>query len=137
VRVVRAIDPDLRVIDLFTHPVLADLAAYLDARDSGGTGLLHRLAGPADGATLSLVCVPYGGGSAAAYRPLAEELSRRMPQVAVLAVELPGHDPARPDEPLLGIDELVERLATELAAVPGPVALYGHCVGTAVAVALA
>ena len=146
VRAVRAIDPALRVIDLFTHPVLRDLAAYLEAReaggdgphDSGGSGLLHRLAGDLADATLTLVCVPYGGGSAAAYRPLAEELVRRMPQAAVVAVELPGHDPARPDEPLLPMDELVDRLAAEVAAtVTGPVALYGHCVGTAVAVALA
>jgi amino acid adenylation domain-containing protein len=144
VRAVRAIDPTLRVIDLFTHPVLADLAAYLDAKagagadGDGSAGLLHRLAGPTSGATLTLVCVPYGGGSAAAYRPVAERVAERSPGTAVLAVELPGHDPARPDEPLLPIDDLVDRLAAELAGtVTGPVALYGHCVGTAVAVALA
>ncbi|WSG48013.1 phosphopantetheine-binding protein [Dactylosporangium sp. NBC_01737] len=99
VRAVRAIDPQLRVIDLFTHPTVRELAAHLD--DGGGaTGLLHRLAGPA-AATLTVVCVPYGGGSAAAYGPLAKELAQRMPGAAVLAVELPGHDPARPDEPAL------------------------------------
>jgi amino acid adenylation domain-containing protein len=138
VRAVRVIDPTLRVIDLFTHPVLRDLADHLDARDGSGAGLLHRLAGPLVDAGLTMICVPYGGGSAAAYRPVAEELSRLMPGTAVLAVEMPGHDPARPDEPLLPLPELVERLAVELAAtVAGPIALYGHCVGTAVAVALA
>lgn len=138
VRAVRAIDPGLRVIDLFTHPVLRDLATYLDARDAGGISLLHRLAGDVHTATVTLICVPYGGGSAAAYRPVAEELVQRMPDAAVLAVELPGHDPARPHEPLLPMKELVDRLATEVTdTVPGPVAVYGHCVGTAVAVALA
>ncbi|WP_433200471.1 non-ribosomal peptide synthetase/MFS transporter [Dactylosporangium sp. CS-047395] len=133
VRAVRAIDPQLRVIDLFTRPTVRELAAYLDG-DTGSTGLLHRLAGPAD-ATLSVVCVPYGGGSAAAYGPLATELAARLPGAAVLAIELPGHDPARPDEPPLPLTELIDRVVADLPA--GPVLVYGHCVGSAAATELA
>ncbi len=140
VRAVRDIDPGLRVIDLFTASTVRDLGAFLQARAAGATGpapLLHRLGGPAQGsaAELTVVCIPYGGGSAAAYRPLAEAFG---PRVATLAAELPGHDPARPDEPLLEISDLVERLADEIAAsVTGPLLVYGHCVGTATATALA
>ncbi|MBV1850666.1 non-ribosomal peptide synthetase/MFS transporter [Catellatospora tritici] len=140
VRAVRDIDPGLRVIDLFTASTVRDLGALLQSRAEGGdtaAGLLHRLGGPPAGtaADLTVVCVPYGGGSAAAYRPLAEALG---PKVATLAAELPGHDPARPDEPLLALDELVDRLADEvIATVSGPLLVYGHCVGTAVATALA
>jgi surfactin synthase thioesterase subunit/MFS family permease len=133
VRAVRVIDPRLRVIDLFTRPTVRELAAHLDG-DGGPAGLLHRLAGPAT-ATLNVVCVPYGGGSAAAYGPLATELARRLPGAAVLAVELPGHDPARPDEPTLPMVELVDRVMAELP--PGPVLVYGHCVGSAAATELA
>ncbi|GHJ42782.1 hypothetical protein Cs7R123_01240 [Catellatospora sp. TT07R-123] len=139
VRAVRDIDPGLRVIDLFTASTVRDLGALLRSRAEGGgapAGLLHRLGGPAPGtAALTVVCVPYGGGSAAAYRPLAEALG---PAVTTLAVELPGHDPARPDEPLLDLGPLVDRLADEVAAtVSGPLLVYGHCVGTATATALA
>jgi amino acid adenylation domain-containing protein len=141
VRTVRTIGGGLRVIDLFTHPTVRELAALLEDapdRDAGRTsGLLHRLSGPPPDrpAAVTLVCVPYGGGSAATYQPLADALPG---DVAVLAVELPGHDPARPDESLLPLDELVERCATELAARRGePLLVYGHCVGTAAAVALA
>ncbi|MFB7376735.1 thioesterase II family protein, partial [Kitasatospora purpeofusca] len=95
-----------------------------------------------------MVCVPYGGGSAAAYGPLATELAAAMPGAAVLAVELPGHDPARPDEPLLPLTVLVDRVVAELAeragpagpasvAGCGPVVVYGHCVGSAAATELA
>ncbi|GLI01847.1 non-ribosomal peptide synthetase/MFS transporter [Phytohabitans aurantiacus] len=133
VRAVRAIDPRLRVIDLFTRPTVRELAAHLDG-DGGPAGLLHRLAGPAT-ATLNVVCVPYGGGSAAAYGPLATELAQRLPGAAVLAIELPGHDPARPDEPTLPMGELVDRVMAELP--PGPVLVYGHCVGSAAATELA
>jgi amino acid adenylation domain-containing protein len=133
VRTIRAIDPQLRVIDLFTRPTVRELAAYLDG-DGGPAGLLHRLAGPAT-ATLNVVCVPYGGGSAAAYGPLATELAQQIPGAAVLAIELPGHDPARPDEPALPMAELIERVVAELP--PGPVLVYGHCVGSAAATELA
>ncbi|WP_371783796.1 non-ribosomal peptide synthetase/MFS transporter [Streptosporangium subroseum] len=136
VRAVREIDPALRVIDLFTRPTIRELAAHLDGGAEAPAGLLHRLAGPRV-ATRTLVCLPYGGGSAAAYRPLVAELARTSPTTAVLAVELPGHDPARPDEALLSMPELTDRLVAELAEISGPIALYGHCVGSAAATELA
>ncbi|NUP00277.1 MAG: amino acid adenylation domain-containing protein, partial [Nonomuraea sp.] len=132
VRAVKEIGRGLRVIDLFTRPAVAELAAFLGREDGGG--LLHRLGGGRAG-EFTLVCVPYGGGSAAVYQPLARALGDR---VEVLSVEMPGHDPARPDEPPLSLEELVDALAAEVAATAsGPVAIYGHCVGSAPAVALA
>ncbi|MFE9611846.1 amino acid adenylation domain-containing protein [Streptomyces sp. NPDC006012] len=134
VRAVRACDPGLRVIDLFTRPTIRALAAHLDASGTAQGRLLHRLSG-SEKATATLVCVPYGGGSAAVYQPLAAALPD---ELAVLAVELPGHDPARPAERFLALDELTERLALEIeATVDGPVLVYGHSVGSAAAVALA
>ncbi|MFJ6769603.1 amino acid adenylation domain-containing protein [Kitasatospora sp. NPDC091257] len=153
VRAVRAIDPTLRVIDLFTRPTVRELAAFLDTAQAGGPGgerrLLHRLAGPPPGRlpTVTVVCLPYGGGSAAAYGPLATELATAIPGAAVLAVEPPGHDPARPDEPLLPLTVLIDQVVAELAEAArpapgtggrvGPVAVYGHCVGSAAATELA
>ncbi|GLW98479.1 non-ribosomal peptide synthetase/MFS transporter [Microtetraspora sp. NBRC 16547] len=137
VKAVHEIDEGLRVIDLFTNPTVRELAAHLDGRSGGQGGLLHRLGGPKAGAkaTATVVCVPYGGGSAAVYRPLAEALPDG---VELLAIELPGHDPARPDEAPQPLEEVVERCVTELAAREnGPISVYGHCVGTALATALA
>jgi surfactin synthase thioesterase subunit/MFS family permease len=136
VRAVRKIDERLRVIDLFLHPTVRELAAYLDAGQETG-GMLHRLS-PARAGTpeVTLICVPYGGASAAVFRPLADELAG-LP-IDVRAVELPGHDVARPDEQFRTIDEVVDLLGEEIGrTVTGPVALYGHCVGSAVATALA
>ncbi|WP_086848921.1 non-ribosomal peptide synthetase, partial [Amycolatopsis kentuckyensis] len=62
VRAVRKIDERLRVIDLFLHPTVRELAAYLDAGEETG-GMLHRLSAPGT-SELTLICVPYGGASA-------------------------------------------------------------------------
>ncbi|MFE6615870.1 amino acid adenylation domain-containing protein [Amycolatopsis sp. NPDC057786] len=139
VRAVRLIDERLRVIDLFLHPTVRELAAHLDAGRETDGRLLHRLS-PARAGTpdLTLVCVPYGGGSAAVFQPLATELAAAAPEIDLLAVELPGHDVARPDEAFRTLDEVVNLLADEIGrTVTGPVAVYGHCVGSAVATALA
>ncbi|TDD71468.1 non-ribosomal peptide synthetase, partial [Actinomadura rubrisoli] len=136
VRAVKAIGGGVRVIDLFTRPTVAGLAAFLGdgGGQSGCAGLLHRLGGGRQ-SEFTLVCVPYGGGSAAVYHPLARALGDR---AEVLAVELPGHDPARPGEAPLPVADLVDLLAPEVAsAASGPVVVYGHCVGSAPAVALA
>ena len=133
VRAVRALGSGLRVIDLFTYPTVRELSRCLESASQEAAGLLHNLGGSAGVRTV--ICIPYGGGSAAAYRPLANALGS---QVTTLAVELPGHDPARPDEDMLGLPDTVHALAAEIAeSVTGPVVVYGHCVGTALAVALA
>ncbi|MFC5186002.1 non-ribosomal peptide synthetase/MFS transporter [Actinomadura harenae] len=134
VKAVQAIDPGLRVIDLVTNPTVRELAARLGT--TGEAGLLHRLSGPRQGTpTATIVCVPYGGGSAAVYRPLAEALPDG---TEVLALELPGHDPARPDEPTRPLEDVVDQCVAELAErTTGPIAVYGHCVGSALATALA
>ncbi|MEJ3656585.1 amino acid adenylation domain-containing protein [Actinomycetes bacterium KLBMP 9759] len=147
VRAVRAIGAAsgcaVRVIDLFTHPTVAGLAGLLrdgaeDADSSTGRPrLLHRLSGPAAGqpTTATMICLPYGGGSAAVFGPLAREMPDGF---TVLGVELPGHDPARPDEAAQALPDVVSRLAREITeSVRGPVLLYGHCVGSAAATALA
>ncbi|MCX4825447.1 amino acid adenylation domain-containing protein [Streptomyces sp. NBC_01142] len=139
VRIARRIDPELPVIELFKHPTPRGLAAYLrEARsDASPTdSWLHRLTPAGDGEPeLSLVCVPYGGGSALAYQPLARHLPDHL---ALWGVSLPGHDPADRDSAPVEWEEAAERLAEQItSAVSGPVALYGHCAGTVLAVELA
>jgi amino acid adenylation domain-containing protein len=136
-RTVRALDPALRMVDLLARPTVHALAGLLDGAGSPGPSpaLLYPLTTPEDEPhRVTLICLPYAGGVATAYRPLADALGS---EVAVLAAELPGHDSARPDEALLPWESLVEKLATETAAITGPVAIYGHSAGTALAVALA
>ncbi|WP_442906129.1 amino acid adenylation domain-containing protein [Kitasatospora sp. NBC_00458] len=127
------------VMDLFTCRTVRDLAALasLDEQDRGPRRLLHRLTRPvpADRRRLTLVCVPYGGGSAVVYQPVADLLPA---DTELWAVAIPGHD-IGVTEQHVPFDELAEQLAAEVRErVDGPVVVYGHCgVGTALAVATA
>jgi surfactin synthase thioesterase subunit/MFS family permease len=81
------------------------------------------------------VCVPYGGGSAIVYQPIADALPAGH---SLYSVAIPGHDVGL-DEDALPFDELAQRCVAEiLERVDGPLVLYGHCgVGGALIVELA
>ncbi|GGU11832.1 non-ribosomal peptide synthetase [Streptomyces violascens] len=131
VRIARRIGRGLSVVDVFKSPTPRALAERL--RDLGAVGgerpVLHRLT-PDRGVApaLCLVCIPYGGGAATAYQPLADHLPA---ELELWAAALPGHDPSVPDEKLLTWEEAAERIVEEIAtSVRGPFALYGHCAGS-------
>ncbi|WP_326824283.1 non-ribosomal peptide synthetase/MFS transporter [Streptosporangium sp. NBC_01756] len=111
----------LTVLELFKHRTVRDLARLLEAGDDGPRRLLHRLT-PARAATSSLVCVPFGGGSAVVYQPLADALPADW---ALHSVAVPGHELGEQARPF---DEVAHGCAEEiLAGVEGPLVLYGHC----------
>ncbi len=137
-KVIRRIAPTPALVELYRYPTVRRLAALLDERDPGlrtERRMLHRLTdndAGLDGHTV--VAVPYSGGSAVAYQPLAEALPANW---ALYAVELPGHDRAHPDEQLLPAAVVAELILAELPTTSGPILLYGHCLGVAVTVELA
>jgi len=79
--------------------------------------------------TLSLVCFPYGGGSATVYRELALNLPI---EIELWGVTLPGHDLSDNQHNLKSFDKNVEGCLREIQnRINGPIALYGHCAGNA------
>ncbi|WP_346012177.1 amino acid adenylation domain-containing protein [Streptomyces sp. SID3343] len=139
-KVVRRIEPAPSLVEFYQYATIRRLAAHLDARSESGPAdvrLLHRLtAADADQATggHTVVAVPYSGGSAVAYQPLADALPADW---ALRAVELPGHDRARPDEEPEPIAVVCDRIVDEMRTIDGPVLLYGHCLGVALTVEVA
>ena len=125
------------VMDMFTHPTVAELAALLaEPRDEqAGRRLLYELTPSVTEPALSLVCAPYGGANASVYQPLAKALPVGC---ALYAIEVPGHDPAL-DSEQPPVEEVAEACAAEiLRQVRGPLVLYGHCApGGALAMAIA
>ncbi|MEV0390938.1 amino acid adenylation domain-containing protein [Nonomuraea sp. NPDC050643] len=111
----------LTLMDLFKHSTVAETAALLDGGDDREDGLLHRLT-PPRAATTTLVCAPYGGGSAVIYKPLADALPADW---ALYSIAVPGHELGEEHMPP---DEVARACAEEiLANVRGPLVLYGHC----------
>ncbi|MER5326801.1 non-ribosomal peptide synthetase/MFS transporter [Streptosporangium roseum] len=123
------------VMDLFQHPTARGLATLVEAGDDGPRGLLYELTPRIAAPELTLVCVPYGGGSAVVYQPLADALPAGC---ALHAVAVPGHDLGLAEEPRPLAEVAAECAAEILRKVTGPLVLYGHCgVGGALTVEIA
>ncbi|MFD6885785.1 amino acid adenylation domain-containing protein [Streptomyces sp. NPDC059957] len=120
--------PDLAtpvgVMDLFKHPTvrrLAELVATPEA-DRGPRRLLHLLTPERRRTSATVVCAPYGGGSALIYKPLADAMPADW---ALHSIAVPGHELG---EEAMDIDEVARLCAEEIVAnVAGPLVLYGHC----------
>ncbi|MCJ0869716.1 non-ribosomal peptide synthetase/MFS transporter [Streptomyces sp. AP-93] len=112
------------VMDLFTYPTvrrLAGLVATPEA-DRGPRRLLHLLTPERRRTAATVVCAPYGGGSALIYKPLADAMPADW---ALHSIAVPGHELG---EEAMDVDEVARLCAEEiLADVAGPLVLYGHC----------
>ncbi|MGP3684277.1 thioesterase II family protein [Streptomyces sp. IBSNAI002] len=82
-----------------------------------------------------LVCLPHAGSGAFQFRPWQELLG---PDIALLAVQLPGRESRWREEPLTGMAEVLDELAPALAArIDLPYAVFGHSMGALVGYELA
>jgi surfactin synthase thioesterase subunit len=81
--------------------------------------------------SVHLVCFPYAGAGAAAYRPWVPLLP---PGVELWAVELPGRATRIAEPALADLAALADELASAVQAdVPAPFALVGHSMGALLA----
>ncbi|WP_329148563.1 amino acid adenylation domain-containing protein [Streptomyces sp. NBC_01456] len=129
---------------IVAHPVLADLAAVIDAGDGTAPDdtaapLLRSLTVALPDRTAPagrLVCFPGAGGNAVNFLALARELAPC--GVEVYGVELPGHDFVPGPQDLVDVAEAARRVHQELRRLPGaPLLLWGQGEGAAHALALA
>jgi amino acid adenylation domain-containing protein len=138
VRLIISLDRAVSLRQLLANPVLSSLAQVMDGQDSrnraGKGGVLQRLSSRERPAASTLICFPYAGGNAVNFTALARALAGA--DVDVYAAELPGHDIARPGEPLADVTEVASAALGELPTA-GPVMLWGHCSGAAYALELA
>ncbi|MTD53401.1 non-ribosomal peptide synthetase [Amycolatopsis pithecellobii] len=131
--------PDLVTLpDVLRFSRLGELvkAAEEAAGDRGGVliPLTSEVAEPA----ATVVCVPYAGGNAVHFKPLADAVARLDGRVAVAAVELPGHAPGSTVDDLRSFAATAELVTAEIErTVSGPVVLWGHCNGAPLALDVA
>jgi len=131
IKVVRKMGSSFSVMDLFQYPTVRELAEHLASGAERSDDLLieFKKASNIGGKAITLVCAPYGGGSAITFQPLAKTLP---PNYALFAIELPGHDYSRQSQALSSLEATAARIAEEVKSkVKGEVYLYGHCLGGA------
>jgi medium-chain acyl-[acyl-carrier-protein] hydrolase len=81
-----------------------------------------------------LICFPYAGASAAIYR----QLPKLLPELEVVAMELPGRGRRLSEPAHADMDRLVETLMAELAeSFNAPFAMLGHSMGAGIAFEIA
>jgi surfactin synthase thioesterase subunit len=98
---------------------------------SADDGLWFRRYHPSPTATARLVCFPHAGGSAPFYLPVATALS---PDVDVIAIQYPGRQERRAEQPLTDVDTFAERIHDLLLRQPPlPVTFFGHSLGATIA----
>ncbi|MGW7082379.1 amino acid adenylation domain-containing protein [Streptomyces sp. NPDC054871] len=141
-RVIMELDGLVSLTDLMRNSTLEPLCDLAQTRVDESSGaqaeernLLQSLSANPSGAECALVCFSYAGGNAINFEPLATALDKADSGVAVFGVELPGHDGGRPDEPFLSVEDAAKRVVEEIGhTLAGrPVMLWGHCVGSALA----
>lgn len=80
---------------------------------------------------LRILCLPFAGAGANAYRSWAERVP---PGASLLAVRLPGRESRFGEPPAPSMEAIVTAIVAEIADGPGaPLALFGHSFGASIA----
>jgi amino acid adenylation domain-containing protein len=129
---------NLTQLDFHREPTIAAIATSASRPAETGRTLVPLLRAGAAATQLTLVCVPYAGASVAVYQPFADALCRAMPELVVRGVAIPGNELGAAPVVFDSFEQLAVACVEEIASVvDGPVALYGHCVGTFLALEIA
>lgn len=100
-----------------------------------GDELWCRRFHPAKNPAARLVCLPHAGGSASFFLPVAAALS---PDVDVLAIQYPGRQDRRAEQPIDDMAILADRLHGVIRRQPElPLTILGHSLGATLAFELA
>ena len=138
-KVAVAFDGVLTIRDLMVNSRLGEAATVAIARTgttAGDQTLLGELV-TSDAPAATVVCFPYGAGHGVHFRALAAAIRERDERVAVLAVDLPGHEASSSPGELFPVGDIARLVVQELVRrESGPVVLWGHCIGSALAVAV-
>jgi surfactin synthase thioesterase subunit len=97
----------------------------------GDDDLWCRRYRPARNAAARLVCLPHAGGSAPFFLPVAAALS---PGVDVVAIQYPGRQDRRTEQPISDMGQLADRIHGILRRQPDmPLTFFGHSMGALLA----
>lgn len=91
----------------------------------------YRVFRPRPTATRRLVCFPHAGGSASVFHRWADRLPG---SIELVAVQYPGRQDRRDEEPIGELTELADRVTSAVGPLfDRPVAFFGHSLGATIA----
>ncbi len=121
----------ISLIQFYQAPTIAGMIPHLSGSESEENGLLSLLYRCREDTQITLVCVPYAGAAATIYQPLAHALEKKSAGYSVYGVTVPGNAFGSRHEVDMDYDMIAELCAREIVEqIPGKVAIYGHCVGS-------
>jgi amino acid adenylation domain-containing protein len=134
-RVAMALSDLVTLRDVMRCSRLTELVAAAERKSTEDDEILVRLTDDIAEPVATVVCVPYAGGNAVHFKPVADAVARLDARLAVAAVELPGHSPGSTVDDLRSFTDTAESIAAEIErTVTGPVVLWGHCNGSTLAI---
>ncbi|MBS9439589.1 amino acid adenylation domain-containing protein [Photorhabdus noenieputensis] len=136
IRVIQKLPININVIDLMRNPTISQLATKIDNYNSyqKDEKLIYQFSTNANHVEekKTIVCVPYGGGSAVIYQYLAKLIEHKFNVYAVAIPDTQNNNKS--------IESIAEQCTNELKTVFGETIslyLYGHCAGVALALEIA
>ncbi len=118
-------------LGFYQAPTIAGIIRLATGDDPSRHELVPLLRRGTGETRLTIVCSPYAGASVTVFQPFADALCRADPHLAVRGIAIPGNELGGAPASVESFEHLASMCVNELlATVDGPIALYGHCVGS-------
>lgn len=136
IKIVSLLNMGIKVVDFYTYPTIRLLSEKV-LSEKQTAGLMINMTRRMCPGGLNIICFPYGGGNALAYKDMSNAVKAMSSDANLYAVNLPGHE-FEDNDPFEPFYETARKLAAEIQQnISGEILLYGHCVGSALMLATA
>ena len=137
VEFIRHFNGAISIMDIFKYSTPKELGHLLTHHQTTQRDLLYQISNTPDAPDhTAIICIPFAGGSAIAYKELGEAVPHN---ITIYAVQIPGHDFSQPNEALEPLKVVALKVVEEIKAKvkAQSLAVYGHCLGGALGIEIA
>lgn len=127
----------ISIANFYRYPTVARMTAYIVSGKEYDYRPIFSLSSGATPKKSALICLPYAAGGSSTFMEFAKEMEAINPALDIYAVNYPGNDLDSRNNPSKDIETLVRRCVEfAMQEINTPLAVYGHCVGSYVALDL-
>lgn len=127
----------ITIANFYRYPTVADMAAYIASGGKNEYRVFGRLSTNTADNRNSLICLPYAAGGSFTYMEFAQIMETLNPTVSVYAVNYPGNELDGSSWEQKDFEEVITQCVGIIKReVKPPIAVYGHCVGSYLALDL-